>query len=219
MYQTIATNFDDSEISKKDSQWLKLPTSAQEWKRVADEFNVKWDFPICLGALDGKHIDFEAPKSAGSFYYNYKGRNSIVLLGLTDANYKFLYVDVGVNGRVSDGGVFRESSLKKGIDRKILNFPEDSLLPNSTIKVPYVIVCDDAFPLTNRLMKPYPQRGLSTEKRIFNYRLSRARRTVENAFGILDKYSVNFGYGSKTGHTCDTPKIFTHKMNSPQWYT
>ncbi|VEN50952.1 unnamed protein product, partial [Callosobruchus maculatus] len=86
----------------------KLPTSAQEWKRVADEFNVKWDFPICLGALDGKHIDFEAPKSAGSFYYNYKGRNSIVLLGLTDANYKFLYVDVGVNGRVSDGGVFRE---------------------------------------------------------------------------------------------------------------
>ncbi|VEN60036.1 unnamed protein product [Callosobruchus maculatus] len=175
----LALNSTESRIQKL------LPTSAQEWKRVADEFNVKWDFPICLGALDGKHIDFEAPKSAGSFYYNYKGRNSIVLLGLTDANYKFLYVDVGVNGRVSDGGVFRESSLKKGIDRKILNFPEDSLLPNSTIKVPYVIVCDDAFPLTNRLMKPYPQRGLSTEKRIFNYRLSRARRTVENAFGIL----------------------------------
>ncbi|VEN36077.1 unnamed protein product [Callosobruchus maculatus] len=114
-------------ISNLITEYIKLPTSAQEWKRVADEFNVKWDFPICLGALDGKHIDFEAPKSAGSFYYNYKGRNSIVLLGLTDANYKFLYVDVGVNGRVSDGGVFRESSLKKGIDRKILNFPEDSL--------------------------------------------------------------------------------------------
>jgi hypothetical protein len=43
-------------------------------------------------------------------------------------------------------------------------------------KLPFVIiVADDAFPITNRIMKPYPKRGLSYSQKIFNYRLSRAR--------------------------------------------
>ena len=43
----------------------------------------------------------------------------------------------------------------------------------------------EAFPLKSHLMKPYPGRQMTNENRIFNYRLSRARRTSENAFGIL----------------------------------
>ena len=35
------------------------------------------------------------------------------------------------------------------------------------------------------MMKPYPQKGLTTEKCVFNYRLSRMRRIAENGFGIL----------------------------------
>ena len=49
----------------------------------------------------------------------------------------------------------------------------------------YVLGGDDAFPLTNFMMKPYPQRNLTVEKRVFNYRLSRMRRISENGFGIL----------------------------------
>jgi len=52
--------------------------------------------------------------------------------------------------------------------------------------VPYVLVADNAFPLTSYLMKPYAgEVPKGSPKRVFNYRLSRARRIVENAFGLL----------------------------------
>ncbi|KAJ8945782.1 hypothetical protein NQ314_009051 [Rhamnusium bicolor] len=66
-----------------------------------------------MSALDGRHITFRAPISDGSYYYNYKGTHSIVLLALADAQYKFTYINIGVNGRISDGGVFNQSVLFK----------------------------------------------------------------------------------------------------------
>ena len=106
-------------------------------------------------------------------------------MGLVDANYKFLYIDVGCNRRISDGGAFRNCHLSKALAQSSLNIPSVGELPNNGRKLPYVIVGDDAFPLKTYLMKPYPHQHLSQEKRIFNYRLSRARRVVENALGIL----------------------------------
>lgn len=138
-----------------------------------------------MGALDGKHILLKAPNNSGSFYFNYKNNFSIVLLALVDADYKFLYIDIGKNGRVSDGGVFRESSLSNALETNSLNLPSPTSLPGDVTQIPYVIVADDAFPLKPYLMKPYGQRSMTMKQRIFNYRLSRARRIVENAFGIL----------------------------------
>lgn len=157
-----------------------MSQNADEWKQIAEEFEKLWNFPLYLGALDGKHINFRAPRSAGSFYYNYKGNHSIVLLALTDANYKFTYVDVGLNGKISDGGVYRESSLKRAIDLDARKFPPDVCLPGQIVMVPYTFVAGDAFPLSKRTMIPYSQRGLTNQKRIYNYRLSRARRVVGN---------------------------------------
>jgi hypothetical protein len=88
---------------------------------------------------------------------------------------------------VSDGGVFRNSSLCAAIQNNSLNLPLPEALDghDQAVPLPYVIVADDAFPLSTNILKPYASRGLTQERRIFNYRLSRARRTVENAFGIL----------------------------------
>jgi hypothetical protein len=105
-------------------------------------------------------------------------------MALVDADLKFTYIDLGTNGRISDGGVWAKCSLKEAIEHKILNIPEPSPISND-ITLPYVIVADEAFPLKPYLMKPYNARDLNTERRIFNYRLSRSRRIVENAFGIL----------------------------------
>ncbi|XP_046389323.1 uncharacterized protein LOC124158179 [Ischnura elegans] len=165
--------------------FLKMPRSVDEWGEIAREFQEKWNFPNCIGALDGKHIHFRSSRADGSFYFNYKGSHSIVLLALVDARYKFLYIDVGVNGRVSDGGVFLESTLAEALRQNSLHIPPNIALPGRVLGVPHVIVADDAFPLQHNIMKPYPDRGLSLQKRNFNYRLSRARRTSENAFGIL----------------------------------
>ena len=70
--------------------------------------------------MDGKHIVIKQPKNSGSYYFNYKGTFSVVLLALVDANCKFMYVDVGCNGRISDGGVYGSSSLSKAIENCLL---------------------------------------------------------------------------------------------------
>lgn len=155
-----------------------------EWLEISRDFNDNWNLPNILGALDGKHIIIQKP-GEGSAYYNYKGTNSIVLLAMVDANYNFTYVNIGTNGRLSDGGVFRESDLYSAIENNTLNFPEDQPLPFSTKPVPFVIVADAAFPLSTHILKPFPFRQMNREQRIFNYRLSRVRRVVENVFGIL----------------------------------
>ena len=126
------------------------------------------------------------PANSGATYFNYKKTFSIVLLALVDAQYRFICVDVGCNGRISDGGVFRNSILYHAMEDGTLAVPPPCPLPGMSEKVPYFFVADEAFSLKTYLMKPFALRGLTAEKRIFNYRLSRARRVVENAFGILE---------------------------------
>ena len=108
--------------------------------------------------MDGKHIVIKQPKNSGSYYFNYKGTFNVVLLALLDANYKFIYVGVGCNGRISDGSVY--GALSKAIENCLLSIPADRMIAEGMEALPHVILIDDAFPLTINLMKPYPLRNL-----------------------------------------------------------
>ena len=164
--------------------FVRAPKTPSEWVKIANEFERRWNFPNCCGAIDGKHIRMQAPPSSGSQFYNYKHFHSIVLLAVVCANYTFTLVDIGDCGRHSDGGIFQNSEIGQHFLNNKLGFPEPRVLHGTATEIRFLFVGDEAFPLTPNMMRPYPGRFISENKQIFNYRLSRARRVVENAFGI-----------------------------------
>ena len=169
---------------------LPEPT-LEQWKEIERQFATRWNFPNCVGTLDGKHMMVTAPYNSGSQFHNYKGTFSMCLMALCDANYKFIYVDIDQYGSNADGGIFQRSVFGSRFLRRDLGIPPPKVIENAPHLglIPHCIVGDEAFPLRIDLMRPYPWRkknqNLPQEKAIFNYRLSRAQRVVENSFGIL----------------------------------
>ncbi len=162
-------------------EFLAFPDSNQ-WITIRNDF---WNFPNCVGAIDGKNVAIQKPSLPGSKFFNYKHFCSIVLMAISDATYCFTYIDVGSYGRANDGGIFSSSSLGKQLQDGSLDLPVDSALPLSDYVTPCVFLGYQAFPLLSNLMWPYQYLSTDKAELIFNYRLSRARRIIENAFGIL----------------------------------
>lgn len=161
-----------------------MPITEQDWLTVERGFHNR--FPHAIGAIDGKHVVLQAPFNTGSEYYNYKKTFSIVLLALVDSNYCFMFADIGCQGRISDGGVLKNSILWNKMENNLLRLPAPNPLTNGNIDLPYVFLGDGAFALHKTLMKPYPGEQLvDTKERIFNRKLSSARAIVENTFGVM----------------------------------
>lgn len=168
-----------------------LPTPTKEtFALAAEEFKGQWDFPNDCASLDGQHIRIKAPKRSGSLCFNYKKFHSKVLFAATDANYRFVMVDIGQDGSSSDAGIFKTSPIRKFVDQgqKFL-FPPKALKNGEVL--PHVFLGDDAFQLQQHVMRPFPGKFVDKCCRVYNYRLSRARLVVENSFGIL---AADFSY-------------------------
>jgi hypothetical protein len=136
----------------------------------------------CGGCIDGKHIHITQPAKSGALYYNYKNFYSVVLMAVVNHNYEFIYADVGKQGRISDGGVIQATSFHNRLQNGSLNLPTNSECDEG---LNFVFIADEAFALEKHILKPYPQKKLDYQKRIYNYRLARARNVVENAFGLI----------------------------------
>ena len=107
---------------------------------------------------------------------------------VVDHDYKFIWYEVGTNCAASDSQILEDCNLYDALHAGQLKMiPEDDNLPNDDTPQPYYFISDDAFALKTWLMKPHLSRHLSWDQHIFNYRLFRARRIVENYFRILDQ--------------------------------
>lgn len=167
--------------------YMKMPTT-NDWLDISKGFLEKWNLPNCIGAVDGKHIRIKKPRTSGSSYFNYKEYFSIHLMACADGSGSFTSIDVGEYGRNSDSGVFKNSGLDLALNNNILNIPNPRPLPGEEEfgrSFPYYFAADEGFPLCTYIMRPYNVRSLNNNRRIFNYRLSRGRKIIECAFGML----------------------------------
>ncbi|XP_045509279.1 uncharacterized protein LOC123704830 [Colias croceus] len=127
---------------------IHMPQPTMEHlKKIANDYYEKWQFPNCIGSIDGKHCRIKKPKHSGSEYFNYRKFFSLVLQAVADADKKFIVIEVGGRGKQSDGGTFHYSRLNRQLENKTFNMPPPQVLPSTDKQLPMVLIGDEAYPL------------------------------------------------------------------------
>lgn len=158
---------------KKHLFTIAVPTPTEQSLKTNAEHNfTRWNFPNCVGSIDGKHVRIVCPPKTGSLCWNFKSFFSVVLLAIVDGNLRFVAIDVGAYGREGDAGIFERSNMGQAIAAGTFNMPPPSEIPGSNLTVPNVLLGDSAFALTENMMVPFSQRQAAedSKKRTFNYR-------------------------------------------------
>ena len=104
--------------------YMRPPNTEEEWKKISQDFEERWNFPHVVGAIDGKHVAIECPKKSGTLYHNNKGFFSMVLLAVYDAKYNFSIIDIGQYGSLNDSAAFLNSELGKGFISSTVHLPQ-----------------------------------------------------------------------------------------------
>ena len=154
--------------------------------QVMDGFKQNFGIPQCAGSIDGSHVPVTPPCMNHTDYYNRKGWYSMLIQAVVDHEYLFRNLCIGWPGSVHDARVLANSSLyKKVINGQIfLGIGNHAQIQGHPIR-PF-LVGDSAYPLLPWLIKPFSfSSSLTSEQKLFNYRISKGRVVVENAFGRL----------------------------------
>ncbi|EYC36033.1 hypothetical protein Y032_0942g3144 [Ancylostoma ceylanicum] len=172
------------------------PITRSYLEQVAAKTQELYDYPRAVGFLDGRHVAIKKPKALGSLqkpnggieeYLNYKNFQSIVLLAICDADYRFLLFDVGMPGTLGDSSIFRSSSIYTFLKECDDLFPETTDL-GSVGPVQYHILTDDGLGQGARYVEPFPGRTADTgSKQRFNKKHGCARRVIDTAFEFLQR--------------------------------
>ena len=169
-----------------DSVVSHFPKNEQTFREKMLDMEQMWQFPCCWSAIDGCHISIKCPAGgleSSKEYHNFKNFYSIVLMGMVDAKYRFIWASCGYPGNSHDSIIMQSTTLWQDIT-------QGEILPGIAknvggVDVPPLIVGDSAFPFQTWLMKPYTNAVLTEKQKYFNYRLSRARMVTEGAYGQL----------------------------------
>jgi len=184
---------------------IQCPTSTEEWISISEQFEKNGNFhTVVLRWMQacGSYMSWE------HWLHVQKLQRFILYCpyGLSRCRLQvFLWIDVGSDDSSKDASIYNGSELKEGLQNpnNPFHLPEDKLLPGDDVPVPYFIIGDNAFGINKALMNPFCIRNMDYHERRFNYRLSRARRVEENAFGILaHKFNVLLTIMNQIPKTC-----------------
>ena len=164
--------------------YIRLPTTENEVQEKADNFFKHFNFPQCLGAVDGTHIYIKQPQNNATDYINRKSRFSLNVQACCDFNYQFMDVVVKWPGSVHDARIFTNSVLNNSMKNgTIPRCPK--LIMDGEDAIPVFILGDPAYPLLPYVMKEYANGGSTKQEQYFGYRLCSARNVIECSFGRL----------------------------------
>ncbi|KAJ8964716.1 hypothetical protein NQ314_004679 [Rhamnusium bicolor] len=126
-------------------EYISRPNEEQ-LRTVVKDFEKRTYFPHCLGAVDGKHIRLVKSPGSASLCYNYKNFFSLILMAVTDSNYRFIYIDVGSYGKDADPTIFENSSLWRSLENNTLEIPASEHIPGiPDMQIPYTFVLIDFY--------------------------------------------------------------------------
>lgn len=165
------------------NEYIKFPSTNREILTTRETFNDLTDLPNVVGAIDGTHIKIKTPKESRPDYFSRLQQHDVVVQVVADREKRFLDVAAGFPGSMHDSRVLRNSSLYRRITNNELFLGPTVRVGRREIRP--VLLGDSAYPLSTWLLKPYHEGTNDPEEINFNKELSRARVSVECAFGIL----------------------------------